>query len=441
MSALSDLVRECAVPLSGSAGDYDKLVERVGDARFVLLGEATHGTHEFYRERAQISKRLIREKGFQAVAVEADWPDSCRINRFVRGTSEDGDAIDALADFERFPQWMWRNADVLDFVGWLRAYNDGKAPSEQVGFYGLDLYSLHASIEAIIQYLNKTDTAAAERARLHYACFDRFDRDPNSYGMASTVGIAPACEEAVLHALEELRGRHPELVMRDGSHAVDEFFCAERNAVAVKNAEQYYRTMFHGEISSWNLRDNHMMDTLQSLIEHLDRHYRAARVIVWAHNSHVGDARATDMGLRGDINIGQLMRQRHPDETVLIGFTTYTGTVTAASAWQEPAERKVVRPAMPQSYENLFHEAELSRFWMDFERHPVLATRLRTPLLERAIGVVYRPESELASHYQRARLSDQFDAVVHFDVTRAVEPLERTVRKTFEVEETFPSGL
>ncbi|HTO05282.1 MAG TPA: erythromycin esterase family protein, partial [Opitutus sp.] len=279
MSVLSDLVRECAVPLNGSAIDYDQLIERVGDAHLVLLGEATHGTHEFYRERAQITKRLIKEKRFQAIAVEADWPDSCRVNRFVRGMSDDEDATDALAEFERFPQWMWRNADVLDFVGWLRAYNDDKSPADEIGFYGLDLYSLHASIEAIIAYLTKMDTAAGERARVHYACFDRFDRDPNAYGLPSALAIAPACEEAVIHALAELRGRHPDFVGRDGSRAADEYFCAERNAVAIKNAEHYYRTMFRGEVSSWNLRDNHMLDTLQSLMAHLDQERREPKVV------------------------------------------------------------------------------------------------------------------------------------------------------------------
>lgn len=442
MSALSELIRDAGLPLSGAASDYDALLERVGDARFVLLGEASHGTHEFYRERAQITKRLIREKGFQAVAAEADWPDACRINRYVRGTSEDEDAVDALHDFKRFPQWMWRNADVLDFVGWLRAHNDGKADDEEkTGFYGLDLYSLHASIEAIVEYLMKVDTAAAERARAYYACFDRFDRDAQSYGLASSLGVAPKCEEAVIQALNDLRRRSAGISQRDGRGTSDEHFCAQQNAVVIKNAEHYYRTMYRGEVSSWNLRDRHMMDTLGSLVDHLDQVQQPAKIVVWAHNSHLGDASATDMSKRGEFNLGQLVREKYGGTAVLIGFTTYTGTVTAASDWDTPAERKRVRPAMADSYEKLFHEAGHERFWLNFEQHPRLSDLLRTAMLERAIGVIYRPETEFLSHYFRARIPDQFDAILHFDVTRAVEPLEREVRRTSEVEETYPTGL
>lgn len=443
MNTLPSLIREAAEPLTGSPRDYDPLLDLVGDSRFVLLGEATHGTHEFYRERAQITKRLIHEKGFCAVAVEADWPDAYRVNRFVRGESGDADAVDALAGFKRFPQWMWRNADVLDFVGWLREHNDGqKSGNRKAGFYGLDLYSLHASIEAVLAYLAKMDPASAKRARQRYACFDHFGKDTQSYGLATGLGMAPTCEDAVINELVELRLREAVYLQRDGRVAADEFFCAEQNAFVIKNAEQYYRTMFRGEVSSWNMRDRHMMETLVALVAHLEQFSKPAKVVVWAHNSHLGNARATQMGERGEFNLGQLARERYGHQAVLIGFTTHSGTVTAASEWDAPAERKRVRPAMPESYEMLFHHAGRPRFWLEFEKHPELAFNLRGARLERAIGVIYRPDTELASHYFTARLPDQFDAVLHFDHTRAVEPLEQSAEwKVGEVEETFPTGL
>jgi erythromycin esterase-like protein len=338
---------------------------------------------------------------------------------------------------------MWRNADVLDFVGWLREYNDGLPGHEhKAGFHGLDLYSLHGSIQAVIAYLDKTDPASARRARERYACFERFDHDSQSYGFATGLGMNPSCEDEVVNELVELRLREAEYLRRDGPVAADEFFCAEQNAVVIRNAEQYYRTMFRNEVSSWNLRDRHMMETLLALEAHLQQFRAPARIVVWAHNSHLGNARATEMTERGEFNLGQLVREHHGHQAVLIGFTTYRGTVTAASDWDAPAERKRVRPALPQSFETLFHQAGHPRFWLDFDRHPDLALDLRGARLERAIGVIYRPETERASHYFHARLSDQFDAVLHFDHTRAVEPLERSAEwQAGEVEETFPTGL
>ena len=443
MSTRLDRLREAAEPLSGSPSDYDSLLDLVGNARFVLLGEASHGTHEFYRERAQITKRLIREKGFSAVAVEADWPDAYRVNRFVRGESDDADAVDALGGFKRFPQWMWRNADVLDFVGWLREHDDAEPTDDKkCGFYGLDLYSLHASIEAVVSYLAKTDPASVKRARKRYACFDHFGKDTQSYGLATGLGMTPSCEDAVVNELVELRLREAEYLQRDGRVAADEFFCAEQNAFVIKNAEQYYRTMFRGEVSSRNLRDRHMMETLVALAAHLEQLRRPAKLVVWAHNSHLGNARGTQMSERGELNVGQLVRERYGRQAVLIGFMTYSGTVTAASEWDAPAERKKVRPAVEESYEALFHAVECPRFWLEVEKHPEVAFNLRAARLERAIGVIYRPETELVSHYFTARLPDQFDAVLHFDHTRAVEPLERsTAWELGEVEETFPTGL
>jgi erythromycin esterase-like protein len=443
MSVLSDRISVAANPLAGSPNDYDSLIEMVGEARFVLLGEASHGTHEFYRERALITKRLIYQRGFNAVAVEADWPAAYRINRFVRGEGPDVDSVDALSGFKRFPQWMWRNADVLDFVGWLREHNDEQIYADRkAGFYGLDLYSLHASIEAVLAYLGKVDPEAAKRARHHYSCFEHFGKKIETYGYATGFGLAPTCEAAVVKELVALRRKAMDYLQRAGQVAADAYFCAEQNARVVKNAEEYYRKMFRREVSSWNLRDTHMMESLVSLAEHLDKQGAPAKIVVWAHNSHLGDARATQMGERGELNLGQLVRERFGKEAVSIGFTTYTGSVTAASDWDAPAERKQVRPGHRDSYEALFHDVDTPRFFLNLRDNAELAAQLRTEHLERAIGVIYRPETEMQSHYFHARLPDQFDGVLHFDHTRAVEPLERTTEwQLGEVEETFPSGL
>jgi len=440
---LLDTVRRAAHPLTGVAADYDPVLDLIGDARFVLLGEASHGTHEFYRARAEITKRLIREKGFTAVAVEADWPDAYRVNCYVRGAGRDGSANEALGDFKRFPTWMWRNADVLDFVGWLREHNENAPPDAKVGFYGLDLYSLYGSIRAVLAYLDRIDPEAASRARYRYGCFEHFGEDSQAYGYAASFDLSTSCEREVIEPLIDLQRQAVSYARRDGQIAEDEAFFAEQNARLVKNAEEYYRTMFRGRVSSWNLRDRHMADTLDVLADHLSRHGRPARIVVWEHNSHLGDARATDMGARGERNVGQLARERHGVEVVNVGFTTYSGTVTAASNWDEPPQRKPVHPGLPESYESLFHAVEIPRFSLTLRGGPErLTIGLRQPRLERAIGVIYRPETERVSHYFRARLSDQFDAVIHVDDTRAVEPLERTAGwETGDAPETYPVAV
>ncbi|MGB7217639.1 MAG: erythromycin esterase family protein [Vicinamibacterales bacterium] len=437
-----DIVRHRALKLSGDPHQYDALIDGIGDARLVLLGEASHGTHEFYRERAFITRRLIAEKGFAAVAVEADWPDAYRVNRFVRGTGTDEDAVESLGDFGRFPTWMWRNADVLDFLGWLRTFNEGKPADARAGFYGLDLYSLRASMQAVLAYLAKVDPKAAARARTHYGCFDQFGDEMQAYAQATWQGIGPSCEREVLAELAELHRRRVEYASRDGRVAADEFFYAEQNARLVRNAEAYYRTMFGGHVESWNLRDQHMTETLRHLMQFLDKTHPRSRVVVWAHNSHLGDARATEMGQSGELNVGQLVRERFGAEAVLVGFTTSTGTVTAAADWDGPAHRRHVRPALAGSYERIFHETGIPRFLLPLRIDLDLASVLAGPHLERAIGVIYAPDTERRSHYFHARLPEQFDFVVHFDETRAVEPLERTALwEAGEVAETFPSGL
>jgi len=439
---LSGLIRDAAHPLTHAAADYDALLAFIGDARFVLLGEASHGTHEFYRERVRITKRLILEKGFTAVAVEADWPDAYRVNRYIQGQSTDADSVEALSGFRRFPAWMWRNADVLDFVGWLRAHNDSlAAETRKAGFYGLDLYSLHTSIEAVLAYLDKIDPEGARRARHRYACFEDFGADPQTYGYAAGLGLSHSCEQEVIATLLELQRRAAEYARRDGRIAADDFFYAEQNALLVKDAEQYYRTMFRGRVSSWNLRDTHMAQSLDGLITHLSRGGQPAKVVIWAHNSHLGDARATEMGWRGELNLGELVRRSFGRQSVAVGFTTYGGTVTAASDWGAAAERKRVRPAMEGSYESLFHETGMPSFFLTLPHDASVSGALREPMLERAIGVVYKPETERLSHYFHARLADQFDAIIHFNETRAVEPLEVTAEwGPGEPAETYPTG-
>jgi erythromycin esterase-like protein/predicted phosphoribosyltransferase len=440
-AALIEALRASAHPLTGVARDYDPLMNRIGDARFALLGEASHGTHEFYRERAEITKRLIKEKHFTAVAVEADWPDAYRVNRYVRGMSDDLDAVEALTDFRRFPTWMWRNTVVVEFIEWLRAHNDALPPgAAKVGFYGLDLYSLHTSMKAVLRYLEKVDSEAAKRARERYSCFDHFGEDTQVYGFMTRLNLAKSCEDEVVSQLVELQRRAADHARRGAVE--DELFYAEQNARLVKNAEAYYRAMFLEEVSSWNLRDRHMAETLDALIMHLGRNDGRARIAVWEHNSHLGDARATDMRQRSELNVGQLTREKYGHDAVLIGFTTHHGTVTAASDWGAPAERKRVRPALAGSYEALFHAAERVRFLLTWRDNDTLAVGLREPRLERAIGVIYRPETERQSHYFRARLPDQFDAVLHYDETRAVKPLEVTTEwEAGEVPETFPFAV
>lgn len=439
-----NLIRHAAQPLTGASADFDGLLTLIGDVPFVLLGEASHGTHEFYRIRAEITKRLIREKGFSAVGVEADWPDAYRVNRYVHGQGGDQDAVQALSGFRRFPSWMWRNADVLEFVGWLRSHNDscGERVDEKVGFYGLDLYSLHSSIAAVLEYLDKVDPGASARARHRYACFENFGEDPQAYGYAAGFEMGQSCESEVIAQLVDLRKQAMEYAQWDGWGAIESFFSAEQNARLVKNAEHYYRTMFRGRVSSWNLRDAHMAETFDAVARYLQLRRPPAKIVVWAHNSHIGDARATQMHSAGEWNVGQLLRQRYPHDCCLVGFSTYTGTVTAASNWDGPAERKQVRPARKESFEGLFHRVGIPSFFLALSDDTPVGRALREPLLERAIGVIYQPETELSSHYFEARISEQFDAVLHYDTTRAVEPLEPVAPLSDkEPAETFPSGI
>jgi erythromycin esterase-like protein len=434
-----EAVRHAALWFTPSEDGLAPLLDLIGDARLVLIGEATHGTEEFYRIRATLTQALIRTKQFNIVAVEADWPDAYRVNRWVRHVTQEPGPAAALDDFIRFPRWMWRNTVVVDFIEWLRQHNAKRMASDRAGFYGLDLYSLHTSIEAVLKYLSKVDPDGAARARRRYSCFEQFGTDDaQSYGYAATLGLSRSCEDDVVAQLLELKKAAAIYASRDGRVAEDEYFFAEQNARLVTNAERYYRAMFGGHVESWNLRDTHMMETLDALLAWTTRQAGYARAVVWAHNSHLGDARATQMGDWGELNLGQLARERHGDKAFLVGFTTHTGTVTAAREWDEPAERRRVTPSLHGSYEHLFHETGFERFVLPSAecRDALAAARL-----ERAIGVVYKPETERASHYFRARIAEQFDAVIHVETTAALTPLERWSRENSDLPETYPTGV
>jgi protein-L-isoaspartate(D-aspartate) O-methyltransferase len=413
------------------AGAFD----RFGEARIVLLGEASHGTSEFYRARAAITRRLIEGHGFNIVAVEADWPDAANVDRFVRHRPRregEGAAAQADAPFRRFPAWMWRNREVEAFIRWLRRHNEAREPEAMAGFYGLDLYNLSGSMRAVIDYLDDVDPEAAALARERYACLMPWSRDPARYGrLAISEGYA-RCRAPVVAMLRELQAKRLRYAAEDGEEWLD----AAANARLVKNAEAYYRAMYEGAAESWNLRDTHMFETLCQL---LDAKGPEANAVVWAHNSHVGNAAFTEMGrVRDELNIGQLVKERFGDAARLIGFGTHCGTVAAADDWDGPMEVKQVRPSLEGSYERLSHETGLPRFLLDLGKveaaGPLLEARL-----ERFIGIIYRPETERWSHYAEAILPRQFDAWIWFDETEAVTPLPGTADAGEE--EMWPFGL
>ena len=413
--------------------NLDGLMERIGDSRVVLLGEASHGTAEFYDMRARITQELIEKKGFNIVAVEADWPDAAHIDHYIHGSEPD--PLLESKPFSRFPTWMWANHSVLEFSHWLKAHNEKiSTPENQVGFYGLDLYSLFSSIEAVLSYLEKVDPKTAEVARVRYGCLKPWANDPAMYGQVVITKQYRECEQDVVATLQDLLQKRLEYSMADG----EKFFNAEQNARLVTNAERYYRTMYYAENNSWNQRDQHMFDTLQAVLA-----YRGpqSKAVIWEHNSHVGDARATQMSARGELNIGQLARQAFGDKAYNIGFGTDHGTVAAATEWGGPMEIKQVQPSHIDSYERICHEVATDNFLLPL-RQPlkeITRKKLLAERLERAIGVIYRPETELQSHYFYASLPNQFDEYIWFDETRAVEPLSKETMKGMP--DTYPFGL
>lgn len=418
------------LPAPEHAEAFGQAFARFGDAKLILLGEATHGSSEFYRARAAITQQLVKNHGFTIVAVEGDWPDANRIDRYVRHRGPEPSREEAFA---RFPTWMWRNIEVEEFVEWLRAENESREPKTRVEFRGLDIYSLNTSIAAVLAYLDRVDPAAAKEARERYACLIPWVNNPARYGHLAVMG-ADNCEEDVVAQLREMLEHRLDYIARDG----DEYFDAAHNARVVRAAEEYYRSMYRGSVESWNLRDRHMFDTLQSLFR---RKGSEAKAVVWAHNSHIGNAAATSMGWQGEFNIGELCRVAYGDDMVAIGFGTDRGTVAAASDWDSPMEIKRVLPAREDSYECLFRRTGLARSltdWRPAERGE-LRERLAIQRLERAIGVVYRPDTEFLSHYFEAVLSDQFDAYLWFEATQAVTPLP--AKRPIGVPETYPFGL
>ena len=377
------------------AADLNPLMERIGSARIVLLGEATHGTSEFYRMRERITRDLIVKKGFSFVAIEADWPDAARVDHYVRHFQYPPSEWTAFA---RFPTWMWRNTEVRDFVSWLRKHNGAVERNKRVAFHGLDLYSLYDSIRSVLNYLDEVDPESARVARERYGCLTPWQRDPATYGHAALTGSYPTCESHVVRALTDLLAKRRTYAEHDGERFLD----AEQNARLVANAERYYRIMYYGSRASWNLRDSHMFETLKNLLAY---HGSDSKAVVWAHNSHVGNAGATEMAARGEYNLGQLCRREFGERAYLVGFGTHSGTVAAASEWDGPMEIKTVRPALPNSYEQLCHATGLARFMLGLRGRDDLCgpAGLGNERLQRAIGVIYRPETELASHYFRAK--------------------------------------
>ena len=429
---LPEMVAATAEALPSFDDDaFGALLDRYGDRRVVLLGEASHGTAEFYRARAALTRQLVARRGFTIVAVEADWPDAAAIDRFVRHRPA---PAKGELPFQRFPTWMWRNTEVAEFVDWLRRHNESMQPDRRTSFHGLDIYKMSGSIAAVLAYLDRLDPEAAEVARERYGCLTPWQREPSTYGRAVLTAGYRKCEEAVIAQCRELLGHHLDYASQDRESFID----AVQNARLIASAERYYRIMYYGGAESWNLRDSHMFETLTHLLEAKGPD---AKAVIWAHNSHIGDARYTEMGVvRSELNIGQLCRERFGDDAALIGFGTHSGTVAAASDWNGPMEVKRVRPSHRDSYERVCHEAGIPRFLLDLKRDEALRRRLAEPRLERFIGVIYRPDTELMSHYSEACLPLQFDAYVWLDETSAVKPLGPEHIKP-EVPETYPFGL
>jgi erythromycin esterase-like protein len=421
-SASVELVRAAAVPITGAQTDYDSLMALIGDARFVVLGEATHGTQEFYHERARITRRLIQEKGFSAMAIEGEWPDAQAVHRFVRGTGGPATAEEALRGFTSgFPEWMWANTAIRDLVVWMREHNAGRPAEQQVGFYGLDVYSWFESADSVVAYLSRVDPDAAGRARERYACLRPHRQNPVAYGSIALRDAERSCQDEAAEQVAEME----QLYAAGGgdAHARDERFSALQNARVVAGGEAYWRAQWEGGPASWNARDRHMATTLEHLVDHLQAQGRTPKVVVWAHNTHAGDARLTEMGQGGEWNVGQLMRQAFEGESVLVGFTTYHGTVLAAEEWDAPGRVRRLNPALPESFSGLFHRTGIPAFLLTFRGREELSRAMGEPRLERAVGVVYMPATERQSHYFTAMLSRQFDAVIHVDSSTAVTPL------------------
>jgi len=434
--SLLQQVRMAARTLKGPA-DLDPLIEAIGTARYVLLGEASHGTHEFYTWRAEISKRLIEEQQFSFVAVEGDWPGCYTVNRYVKGLPDSGkSAREVLHAFDRWPTWMWANREVVDFVEWLRVYNHDMAPDRQVGFYGLDVYSLWESMAAVVAYLEQIDPSLARTARRAYTCFEPYHGDAQEYARATAI-VPTSCESEAVAVLRALRAKAPQY--KENSR--EAYFVAEQNAIVARDAELYYRTMVRGGPTSWNVRDYHMVDTLDRLMAY---HGNSSRGIVWEHNTHIGDARYTDMAAGGMVNVGQLVRSAHQAEGVsLTGFGSFRGSVIAAEEWGATMQRMRVPEARIGSLEDLLHLALPDRnFLLIFDGSDDGGiVGFAKQLDHRAIGVVYNPQAERWGNYVPSKVARRYDAFVFIDRSHALHPLHMPVHETGEAPETYPSGF
>lgn len=432
--SLSDGLKRIAKPLA-SPRDLDPLMDAIGDSRYVLLGEASHGTSEFYTWRTEISKRLIEERGFSFIAVEGDWPDCYRVNRYVKGLPDSGkNAEEVLHAFERWPTWMWANREVVDLAEWMRSHNDKVRRDKHVGFFGLDVYSLWESMRAVVEYLESVDPRLAAAAKRAYNCFEPYAEDAQEYARATAI-VPTSCEHQAVAVLKELHTRAPRFI-EDSS---EDFFDAEQNALVARNAELYYRTMVRGGPASWNVRDRHMVETLTRLMRH---HGRDAKAIVWEHNTHIGDARFTDMARAGMLNVGQVVRESHAEDgVVLVGFGTHRGTVIAAEEWGAPIERMQVPAARDGSFEHALFDARVGDSLLIFDGTDNGVAGLDGPLGHRAIGVVYDPDHERWGNYVPTIIPGRYDAFVYIEETRAVDPLHLAVKVDGEMPETYPSGV
>lgn len=422
--SLIHLLNQEITPFSlDDSNSYQQLGKKIGDARLVLLGEATHGTEEFYQARAALSQYLIKEKNFHAIAIEGDWTSCYPVNNYLQGSNKITDAELSLSEFKRFPAWMWRNNIIPGLLQWIRNYNEKE--NAAVGFYGLDLYSLNASMQAVIDYLKKHYPDAAKKAAARYACFDHTAKDPQTYGYLIDSHSKKACAHEVTEQFLDMQQLAFEKFHEEGISDADALFYATQNARVVKNAEHYYRGMFESHEMTWNIRDQHMAETLQNLISHLETKLNTpAKIIVWAHNSHVGDARATEMAERKEINLGQLVREQFGATSFHLGFSTHYGTVTAADDWGFDPKTKEIVEGLTGSYEAIFHALKYKNFLLDLHLGEHIKHLLQLPRLQRAIGVIYRPETERQSHYFFTRLPHQFDSIIHIDTTKALIPLD-----------------
>lgn len=431
-------------PVRGRSTDFDALLDAIGESSVVLLGEATHGTHEFYAARAAISQQLIEKKGFGTILFEADWPDMFRVNNYINDRGPDRSARESLIEFKRFPAWMWRNEEFVSFIEWLRSYNQKLLePQSPVHVYGLDLYSLHRSIEVVIHELEKIDAHAAQKARERYACFDAY-ADPQEYGYIASSVPGKSCHDIAVEQLLDIKTKQFEF-FKDDLDPVEEKLYVEQNALIVKNAERYYRSLFGNDAAaSWNIRDTHMMETINAIVHFNQVNQRHHKIIVWAHNSHLGDARATQMASYNEINVGQLVKEAFGAQAFSVGFTTYSGRVAAASSWGADVEHKKVMPALANSIEAFFHESGVANFVLILAQYPeVYALFNHDDYVQRAIGVIYRPQTERQSHYFYAQLAKQFDAIIHYDESSAVTPLEKSTawHSGQDAPETYPFGV